>query len=49
MYTHILLTVAFVAYGTLQIFLREDFEEGKRWGEIALSIMDANSTFVTGK
>jgi len=36
---------AFVVYGVFQIFLREDFQEGKRWGDIALTIMDANSTY----
>jgi len=36
---------AFVVYGFFQIFLREDFEEGRRWGDIALKIMDANSAF----
>jgi len=36
---------SFVVYGFFQIFLREDFEEGRRWGDIALKMMDANAAF----
>ena len=45
MYVKSLLTAAFVVYACFQIFLREDFEEGRRWGGIAMEILDANSAF----
>ncbi|KAL7540948.1 hypothetical protein ACHAXR_010516 [Thalassiosira sp. AJA248-18] len=36
---------AFVVYGYFRIFLEENFEEGRRWGDIALKILDSNSPF----
>lgn len=37
---------AFAVNGFFEIFLREDFEEGRRWGNVALKIMGANSAFI---
>jgi len=36
---------AFVVYGYFKIFVQENFEEGRRWGDIALKILDSNLAF----
>mmetsp|Transcript_20337 Transcript_20337/g.34956 ORF Transcript_20337/g.34956 Transcript_20337/m.34956 type:complete len:434 (+) Transcript_20337:2-1303(+) len=38
---------AFVVYGYFQIFLTDNFEEGRRWGDIAKKIMAPNSAFTS--
>ena len=40
---------AFTVYGYLRVFLEQNFEEGKRWGDIALNIMDPNSVITHSK
>ena len=40
---------AFAVFGYFKIFLEENFEEGKRWGDIALNVMDSNSAFTPSK
>mmetsp|Transcript_32513 Transcript_32513/g.78696 ORF Transcript_32513/g.78696 Transcript_32513/m.78696 type:complete len:1338 (-) Transcript_32513:142-4155(-) len=36
---------AFVSYGYFNIFLSQNFAEGKHWGDIALEVLDPSSTF----
>ncbi|KAL7545937.1 hypothetical protein ACHAWF_009285 [Thalassiosira exigua] len=38
---------AFVVMGYIQIFLADNYLEGKNWGDTALKILDKNSTFTT--
>lgn len=40
---------AFVSYGYFRIFLEANFEEGRKWAEIARKVMDTNSSFASCK
>ena len=44
-----MLTAVFVVYGYFKVFVEDNFEEGRRWGDIALKILDPNSAFTPSK